>query len=51
MVITGLALLIIGFILSVPALWAVGVGIAAIGVVLAFIGSTGHSVGGRAHWY
>ncbi len=51
MVIIGLALLIVGFILGIPVLWAIGVGIAAIGVVLAFIGSTGHMVGGRAHWY
>ncbi len=51
MVIMGLVLLIVGFILSIPVLWGIGVGIAAIGVVLAFIGSTGHMVGGRAHWY
>jgi hypothetical protein len=51
MVIIGLALLIIGFVLSIPVLWAIGVAVAAVGVVLAFIGSTGHRVGGRPHWY
>ncbi|QUQ65586.1 hypothetical protein [Kutzneria sp. CA-103260] len=51
MVITGLVLLIIGFALSIPVLWAIGVFVAAIGVVLAFLGSYGHLVGGRAHWF
>jgi hypothetical protein len=51
MIILGLALLIIGFIASIPILWTVGVIVLVVGLILALLGTVGHAVGGRRHYY
>jgi hypothetical protein len=51
MIILGVILLILGFLLSVPILWTIGIILVVIGAVLFLLGSTGRAVGGRRHWY
>jgi hypothetical protein len=50
MIILGVILLIIGFILAIPAVWTIGIIVLAIGLVLMLLGATGRAVGGR-RWY
>ena len=47
----GVVLMIIGFLLGVPFLWSIGVLLLLIGLVLWILGSIGHAVGGRRHYY
>lgn len=51
MIIVGLVLLLIGFIASIPVLWTLGIIVLVIGLILMLLGRSGHSVGGRAHYY
>jgi hypothetical protein len=51
MIILGLALLIIGFIASIPILWTIGIIVLVVGLILALLGAVGHAVGGRRHYY
>lgn len=51
MIVLGVILLVIGFILGIPALYTIGIVLALAGVVLAVLGGTGRRIGGRAHWY
>lgn len=51
MLILGLILLLLGFLLSVPVLWTIGIVLLIIGAVLFLLGSTGRAVGGRRHWF
>jgi hypothetical protein len=51
MIILGLALLIIGFIASIPILWTIGILVLVVGLILALLGVVGHAVGGRRHYY
>lgn len=51
MIILGVILLILGFLLSVPILWTIGIILVVIGAVLFLLGSAGRAVGGRRHWY
>jgi len=51
MLILGLVLLLLGFLLSVPILWTLGIILLVVGAVLFLLGSTGRSVGGRKHWF
>ncbi len=51
MIIIGAILMLVGFILGVPILWSVGVIVLIIGIVLWLLGSSGHMVGGRRHYY
>jgi hypothetical protein len=51
MIILGLALLIIGFIASIPILWTIGIIVLVVGLILALLGTVGHAVGGRRHYY
>jgi uncharacterized membrane protein len=51
MIVAGIVVLILGFIFGVPALWTVGLVALIIGLVLAALGSLGHAVGGRRHYY
>ena len=51
MIILGLALLIIGFIASIPVLWTIGIIVLVVGLILALLGTVGHAVGGRRHYY
>lgn len=51
MVTFGVVLMIIGFLLGVPVLWSIGVLLLLIGLVFWVLGSVGHAVGGRRHYY
>ena len=51
MIIVGIVVLILGFILSIPVLWSIGVVILVIGLLLALLGTLGHGVGGRRHYW
>ena len=50
-VVFGLVLMIIGFVLGIPVLWSIGTLLVLIGLVLWILGSIGHAVGGRRHYY
>jgi hypothetical protein len=47
----GVILLILGFVLSIPVLWTIGIVLLLAGAVLAILGGTGRRIGGRAHWF
>jgi hypothetical protein len=47
----GLVLMIIGFVVGIPVLWTIGVLLLLIGLVLWVLGSVGHAIGGRRHYY
>jgi hypothetical protein len=51
MITFGVVLLLIGFLLGVPILWTIGVVLVVVGAVLWIMGSVGHAVGGRRHYY
>jgi hypothetical protein len=51
MVLFGIVLMIIGLLLGVPVLWSLGVIVLIIGLVLWLLGTLGHAVGGRRHYY
>ena len=51
MIVLGIVLLICGFVFQVPILWSIGVVLLVIGAVLWILGSMGHAVGGRRHYY
>jgi hypothetical protein len=51
MIILGIILLIIGFIAKIAILWTIGIIILVIGLILLLLGSIGHAVGGRRHYY
>jgi hypothetical protein len=51
MLILGLILLVLGFLLSIPILWTIGIILLVAGAVLYVLGATGRAVGGRKHWY
>ena len=51
MIVLGIILMIIGFVAGIPFLWTVGVILLVIGLVLLVLGSLGHAVGGRRHYY
>ena len=51
MIILGIVLLLIGFLLSIPVLWTIGIILLVVGVVFELLGATGRAVGGRRHYY
>jgi fatty-acid desaturase len=51
MIVLGVILLIAGFVLAIPILWTIGVILAVIGLALWVLGSMGHQVGSRRHYY
>ena len=51
MITFGIILMIIGFVAGIPFLWTVGGILLVIGLVLLVLGSLGHAVGGRRHYY
>jgi hypothetical protein len=51
MIVFGLILLLIGFVLAVPILWSIGMIVLLVGLVLWALGTLGHAVGGRRHYY
>lgn len=51
MIFLGVALMILGFIASIPIFWALGIILLIIGIAFELIGMAGHAVGGRRHYY
>ncbi|MBJ7608987.1 MAG: hypothetical protein JF887_06105 [Candidatus Dormibacteraeota bacterium] len=51
MIVLGIILLIIGFVASIPILWTIGIILIVIGVILELLGTMGHAVGGRRHYF
>jgi hypothetical protein len=51
MIVIGVILLIAGFLLAFPVLWTLGIIVLAVGLVLLLLGSTGHAVRGRRHYW
>ena len=51
MIILGVILLIIGFVAKVAIIWTIGIIVVVVGAILALLGTVGHAVGGRRHYY
>jgi hypothetical protein len=51
MIVLGVVLLIIGMVASIPVLSTIGVILLVIGLALWVLGSLGHAVGGRRHYF
>lgn len=51
MITLGIIFLIIGFIVTIPVLWTIGIILVVIGVILWIVGATGHAIAGRKHWF
>ena len=51
MIILGLVLLVLGFLLSIPVLWTIGLVLMGVGALLWILGATGRAVGGRSHYW
>ena len=51
MIILGLVLMVLGFVLSIPVLWTIGIVLLVVGAVLMLLGRGGRQVGGRAHYW
>jgi hypothetical protein len=51
MIILGLILLIIGFVLKIAIVWAIGLIVLLVGAILALLGLAGRAVGGRRHYF
>jgi Family of unknown function (DUF6131) len=51
MIVLGVVLLIIGFVATIPIFWTIGIILLVIGIVLELLGTAGHAVAGRRHYY
>ena len=51
MIVFGLIFLLIGLVLAVKVLWSIGMIVLLVGLVLWALGTLGHAVGGRRHYY
>ena len=51
MIVLGIILLIIGFVAKIAILWTIGIIALVVGLILVLLGSVGHAVGGRRHYY
>ncbi|MCW2612002.1 MAG: hypothetical protein QOC93_4051 [Actinomycetota bacterium] len=51
MIILGLVLLILGLLLGAHILWQIGVVLIVVGAVLALLGTSGRTFGGRRHYW
>ncbi|MGH7643507.1 MAG: DUF6131 family protein [Candidatus Dormibacteria bacterium] len=51
MIVLGIILLIVGFVLTIPFLWTIGLILVLIGLALWVLGSLGHAIGGRRHYF
>ena len=50
-IVLGIILLVIGFVANIAVLWTVGIVLLAIGAILFLMGSAGHAVRGRRHYW
>jgi hypothetical protein len=51
MLIIGIILIIAAYLTGISVLYSIGVLLLVVGLILLLLGATGHSVGGRNHWY
>lgn len=51
MITLGVILLIIGLVAGVGVLWTIGIILVGIGLVLWILGTLGHAIGGRRHYW
>ncbi|MGW2050680.1 DUF6131 family protein [Streptomyces sp. NPDC001858] len=51
MIVLGVILLILGFAFSIAFLWTIGIILLVIGLILFLLGSAGHAVAGRRHYW
>lgn len=51
LIVLGLVLLLVGYLMHVAILWTLGVILLVVGAVLALLGTLGHAVGGRRHYF
>ncbi|MGA4881192.1 DUF6131 family protein [Streptomyces lydicamycinicus] len=51
MVLAGIVLLVIGFVTGIAILWTIGIVLVAIGAILWLLGTMGHAVAGRKHYW
>jgi len=51
MILLGIVLLIIGFVAKVAIIWTIGILVLVVGLILVLLGSIGHAVGGRRHYF
>ncbi|MFC9246159.1 DUF6131 family protein [Streptomyces sp. NPDC057136] len=51
MILLGVILLVIGLVAGIAILWTIGLVLAVIGIVLWILGSMGHAVAGRKHYW
>ena len=51
MIVVGIVLVVAGFLLKISLLWTIGLVVLVAGVVLMLMGSMGHAVAGRRHYY
>jgi len=50
-IVLGVILLIIGFVAKIAIIWTLGIIAIVVGAILALLGSVGHAVGGRRHYF
>ena len=51
MIVIGIVLLLRGFLLKVASLWTLGIIVLVVGLILLLLGSIGHAVGPRRHYW
>jgi hypothetical protein len=51
MIIIGIILLIIGFVAHIAILWTIGIIVLVLGLIAALLGTMGHAIGGRRHYW
>ncbi|GGN07610.1 DUF6131 family protein [Streptomyces fuscichromogenes] len=51
MIAIGIILLVIGFVMGISILWTLGIILLVVGAVFWIMGSTGHAVAGRRHYW
>ena len=51
MIILGVVLLLLGLLLKISILWAIGIIVRIVGLVLLLLGGMGRAVGGRRHYW
>ncbi|MFF3980496.1 DUF6131 family protein [Streptomyces sp. NPDC001828] len=51
MIVLGSILLVVGFVAGISILWTIGIILLVIGAILWLLGSVGHAVGGRRHYW
>jgi hypothetical protein len=51
MIVLGIILLVVGFLAGISILWTIGIILLVVGAILWILGSVGHAVAGRRHYW